>query len=74
MLSIFLVVHHCDRETGKHPLFMVSSELVRLRREVITAADKDGNQIAAAGTHPFSHWDQQHLTPKERYQDMRFGS
>ncbi|MEH2340417.1 MULTISPECIES: glutamate-cysteine ligase family protein [unclassified Nostoc] len=53
---------------------MVSSELVRLRREVITAADKDGNQIAAAGTHPFSHWDQQHLTPKERYQDMRFGS
>jgi carboxylate-amine ligase len=32
----------------------VRSELVRLRREVIAAAQKDGNQIAAAGTHPFS--------------------
>ncbi|HBB30521.1 MAG TPA: carboxylate-amine ligase [Cyanobacteria bacterium UBA8803] len=45
----------------------VRSELVRLRREVIAAAAKDGNQIAAAGTHPFSHWEEQQLTPKERY-------
>jgi carboxylate-amine ligase len=48
----------------------VRSELVRLRREVIAAAQKDGNQIAAAGTHPFSHWDEQELTPKERYQGL----
>lgn len=48
----------------------VRSELVRLRREVIVAAQKDGNQIAAAGTHPFSHWDEQQLTPKERYQGL----
>ncbi|PHM10142.1 carboxylate-amine ligase [Nostoc sp. 'Peltigera malacea cyanobiont' DB3992] len=48
----------------------VRSELVRLRREVIAAAAKDGNQIAAAGTHPFSHWEQQQLTPKERYQTL----
>ena len=45
----------------------VRSELIRLRREVIAAAQKDGNQIAAAGTHPFSHWDEQQLTPKDRY-------
>ncbi|MEH2067720.1 MAG: carboxylate-amine ligase [Nostoc sp.] len=48
----------------------VRSELVRLRSEVIAAAAKDGNQIAAAGTHPFSHWDEQQITPKERYQAL----
>ena len=48
----------------------VRTELVRMRREVITAAAKDGNQIAAAGTHPFSHWQEQQLTPKERYQGL----
>lgn len=48
----------------------VRSELVRLRREVIAAAAKDGNQIAAAGTHPFSSWEQQQITPKERYQAL----
>lgn len=50
-----------------HTLADVRSELIRLRREVITAAQKDGNQIAAAGTHPFSHWDEQQITPKDRY-------
>jgi len=48
----------------------VRSELVRLRHEVIAAAAKDGNEIAAAGTHPFSHWDEQQITPKERYQSL----
>lgn len=48
----------------------VRAELVRLRREVIAAAAIDGNQIAAAGTHPFSSWEQQQITPKERYQDL----
>ncbi|HVF87584.1 MAG TPA: carboxylate-amine ligase [Pyrinomonadaceae bacterium] len=45
----------------------VRAELVRLRRELITAAERDGSRIAAAGTHPFSHWEDQKLTPKERY-------
>lgn len=48
----------------------VRAELVRMRREVIAAAAEDGSQIAAAGTHPFSHWSQQQLTPKERYQGL----
>jgi carboxylate-amine ligase len=48
----------------------VRAELVRLRREVIAAAAKDGNWIAAAGTHPFSSWKEQQLTPKERYQGL----
>jgi carboxylate-amine ligase len=45
----------------------VRSELVRLRRAVIEAARRDGCRIAAAGTHPFSHWHDQTLTPKDRY-------
>lgn len=45
----------------------VRSELVRLRRELIAAAKRDGSRIAAAGTHPFSHWEDQAITPKPRY-------
>ncbi|HEX8202546.1 MAG TPA: carboxylate-amine ligase [Isosphaeraceae bacterium] len=45
----------------------VRAELVRLRRGVIEAAEREGCRIAAAGTHPFSHWEDQALTPKARY-------
>jgi carboxylate-amine ligase len=45
----------------------VRTELVRLRRALIAAAGRNGSRIAAAGTHPFSHWDVQALTPKPRY-------
>lgn len=45
----------------------VRAEIVRLRRGVIVAAENQGNHIAAAGTHPFSHWEDQQLTPKARY-------
>ncbi len=48
----------------------VRAELTRLRREVISAAEKEGSRIAAAGTHPFSHWEDQTLTPKDRYLDI----
>ncbi len=43
------------------------AELVRLRREVIKVAAKNGLKIAAAGTHPFSSWLTQEITPLERY-------
>jgi carboxylate-amine ligase len=45
----------------------VRAQLTRLRREVIAAAERDGARIGAAGTHPFSHWEDQELTPKARY-------
>lgn len=45
----------------------VREELVRLRRGLIEEAGRDGSRIAAAGTHPYSHWGEQHLTPKDRY-------
>src|SRR5438132_9523128 len=43
------------------------AELVRLRREIIGLAAKNGLEIAAAGTHPFSSWLTQEITPLERY-------
>lgn len=46
-------------------------ELVRLRREVIGLAAKNGLQIAAAGTHPFSSWLTQEITPLERYAGVK---
>ncbi len=50
-----------------HTLDQVRQELQRLRGEVIAAARKSGSRIVAAGTHPFSHWEDQKLTPKDRY-------
>ena len=48
----------------------VRRELVRARRGVIDAARRDGLRIAAAGTHPFSAWSDQSITPKERYRTL----
>ena len=31
-------------------------EIYRMRREIVSAADRAGSQVAAAGTHPFSSW------------------
>src|SRR6478609_9160867 len=49
-------------------------ELVKLRRAVSDLAGRHGLVIAAAGTHPFSSWEKQEITPFERYlgvkQDM----
>jgi carboxylate-amine ligase len=53
-----------------HTLADVRAELVRLRRAVIAAAARDGGRVAAAGTHPFSHWREQPITPKARYQGL----
>jgi carboxylate-amine ligase len=42
-------------------------ELVRLRHSVISHVAKSGLRVAAAGTHPFSSWVTQEITPLERY-------
>src|SRR5215210_3252839 len=51
------------------------AELVRLRREIMRLAARNDLKIAAAGTHPFSSWVNQEITPFERYlgvkQDMQ---
>ena len=46
-------------------------ELVRLRGLVMDLAGKNGLVIAAAGTHPFSCWTKQEITPLERYIGVR---
>jgi carboxylate-amine ligase len=53
----------------------VKNELRRLRRMVMDLAGKKGLKVVAAGTHPFSSWMTQEITPLERYlgvkQDMQ---
>jgi carboxylate-amine ligase len=46
-------------------------ELVALRREIMRLASRSGLKIAAAGTHPFSSWTTQEITPLERYLGVR---
>ncbi len=41
--------------------------LVETRRLVIDAAQRHGAAVMAASTHPFAHWSDQSITPKERY-------
>jgi carboxylate-amine ligase len=43
------------------------AELVRLRRMVMDLAARKDLRIVAAGTHPFSSWITQEITPLERY-------
>jgi carboxylate-amine ligase len=50
-----------------HTLADVHRELVRMRNGIILAAEHTGSRIAASGTHPFSPWQDQLITPKERY-------
>jgi carboxylate-amine ligase len=45
----------------------VRDELVRLRGLVMDLAGQSGLVIGAAGTHPFSLWTKQEITPLERY-------
>ncbi|GLV58519.1 putative glutamate--cysteine ligase 2 [Dictyobacter sp. S3.2.2.5] len=53
-----------------HSLADVQHELTRMRSGVIAAANQAGQLIAAAGTHPFSQWNKQQVTPKERYRAL----
>ncbi len=46
-------------------------EIVRLRRGVMELAGRNGLKIAAAGTHPFSSWSTQDITPFDRYLGVR---
>jgi glutamate---cysteine ligase / carboxylate-amine ligase len=45
-------------------------EITRLRREIITLTKESGLRIAAAGTHPISHWAQVPITQNERYDQI----
>jgi glutamate---cysteine ligase / carboxylate-amine ligase len=46
------------------------TEIFRIRRELSSAAERVGLAVAAAGTHPFSHWEDQVLSPGVRYDSI----
>src|SRR5277367_6596364 len=45
-------------------------EMHRTRGELVAAAERVGLQVAAAGTHPFSSWIDQVISPGERYEHI----
>jgi carboxylate-amine ligase len=45
-------------------------EIRKLRRAVSDIANSIGLKIGAAGTHPFSHWSTQMITPNPRYDEI----
>ncbi|RMF58580.1 MAG: carboxylate-amine ligase [Calditrichaeota bacterium] len=71
-------LHQSVVEIGTHVCENIKEareDLLHLRRELALAAMESGMRIAAAGTHPFSHWKDQLITPNPRYkvivQDMQ---
>lgn len=45
-------------------------EVTKLRTQLAKLAMKNGLRIAAAGTHPFSHWKDQKITADPRYKEV----
>jgi glutamate---cysteine ligase / carboxylate-amine ligase len=45
-------------------------EIFRNRRELANAAERVGLAVAAAGTHPFSRWEDQVISPGVRYENI----
>jgi carboxylate-amine ligase len=66
-------MHQSIVETGTKICENVSElrlEVHRTRGELVAAAERTGLHVAAAGTHPFSSWIDQVISPGERYQHI----
>jgi glutamate---cysteine ligase / carboxylate-amine ligase len=66
-------MHQSIVETGTKICENVSDlrlEMHRTRNELVAAAESTGLQVAAAGTHPFSSWIDQVISPGERYKHI----
>src|SRR5215831_10112275 len=62
-------MHQSIVETGTKICENVSElrlEMHRTRSELVSVAESTGLQVAAAGTHPFSSWIDQVISPGER--------
>ncbi len=46
---------------------MARQQVLQLRSDLASVAAQGGLKIASAGTHPFSHWQDQEITTQERY-------
>ena len=66
-------MHQSIVETGTKICENVSElrlEMHRTRNELVSSAESTGLHVAAAGTHPFSSWIDQVISPGERYQHI----
>jgi carboxylate-amine ligase len=48
----------------------LDADLRRTRGELVRSAERVGLHVAAAGTHPFSNWMEQVITPGDRYKNI----
>ena len=48
----------------------LEAEMRRVRGELVRAAERTGLCVVAAGTHPFSSWIEQVISPGERYKNI----
>ena len=53
-----------------HNIQETRRELVRMRRSIRELAEDEGLWVAAAGTHPFSSWARQEVSPFGRYPEL----
>jgi len=66
-------MHQSVVEMGTDICFDIADarrQVTRLRRDLAGLAKKHGLRIAAAGTHPFSHWKDQKITVHPRYKNI----
>ncbi len=66
-------MHQSIVETGTNICQNVGelrAEMLRTRGDLVASAESTGLQVAAAGTHPFSSWIDQVISPGERYQNI----
>lgn len=66
-------MHQSIVEVGTRPCRTIAearAEVVHLRGSIAGLAERNGLKIIAAGTHPFSSWMQQEITPHERYHEV----
>ncbi len=66
-------MHQSVVEIGSNICYNIKEakqEVKRLRRELRKVAEIQNLRIAAAGTHPFSRWEDQEITDRPRYKDV----
>jgi carboxylate-amine ligase len=66
-------MHQSIVEIGTHICADVNeldADIRRMRGELVRAAETRGLAVAAAGTHPFSSWIDQVISPGERYENI----
>src|SRR5210317_2079594 len=66
-------MHQAVVEVGTnicHDISEARAEIIHLRKSISEIAKDLGFRIGAAGTHPFSAWQKQLITPNPRYHEI----